>query len=163
MNPINIAEPNLATKNQTIMSKFLFWIVAIIPAIFAVISYKYIYEFLMLIFLPVLVAFLLNLAIPVAINKRKALLFAIPASFVYFYLFPLSMFLMGVLIYLDPGDAPGGAGWYILYGVLFLILEFIFFIITTLGAWFGARLRKKLNIRHKKNSGDSGSTILTIL
>jgi hypothetical protein len=142
MNPKNITQLQLSTKNRKIVSKLLFWAMAIIPAIFAVISYKYIYGFVIIIFLPVLVAFLLNLIIPVAIDKRKAFLFAIPASLVYFYLFPLSLFFMSVMIYLYPGDAPGGAGGYFLYGVLFLLLEFVFFIVTTFGAWFGARLRK---------------------
>ena len=143
---------NLRSRQSTprgrVVSTFAFWLIALIPAISIVISYSYFYlplpyssfppgliSFFISYLIPqvivsALVGFLVNLIIPVAIDKRKALLFAIPVSIVYFYFYLTLFFWVVIQDTLHTFNPQGGAFQDIQNGILFFPVEILVLVLT---------------------------------
>ncbi|MGA7192777.1 MAG: hypothetical protein WBW94_04035 [Anaerolineales bacterium] len=147
---MNINQPQVLMNKEKILSIFVFWGIALIPAICVAISY--LHWFLLLpynldilvkgLFVPVLAAFVANLVIPVAFNKQKALLFAIPTFILHLYFYSLPLFWMGIMPSLFPGgDDLSSSTPLIFFGILLFPLEILVLIITAFSGWFGTQFR----------------------
>ena len=125
-----------------------FWVLALIPALSLAISYFAWWLLLPLVLLllikgvlpPILAALLVNLAIPLAHDRRKAILFAIPATILHYCLYSFPLFWMALMSLVYPGDVRGMFGPTILTHAFTLPLEAAFLALVASPAWIGARL-----------------------
>jgi hypothetical protein len=150
MNNEKLFSSSNRNKGKKIPNLFL-WPLSLIPAICVVFFYFHEYtdngfRFYFEIFAPLIVTFVINLLLPIAINKRKAFLFAIPTSIVAFYFFSFPVFWEYFIykIYPNETDAPL-PNEYLLFGAVITTLVILHFVATSFCAWVGARLRKPIN------------------
>ncbi len=125
-----------------------FWVLALIPALSLAISHFAWWLLLPWVLLllikgvlpPILAALLVNLAMPLAHDRRRAILFAIPATFLHYCLYSFPPFWMALMSLVYPGDAPAMFGPTILTYTFTLPLEAAFLAMVASAAWIGARL-----------------------
>ncbi|OGR26723.1 MAG: hypothetical protein A2139_04395 [Desulfobacca sp. RBG_16_60_12] len=139
----------MISKEPARLLGIAFWALALIPALSLAISY---FEWRLLLPLallllvkgllpPLLAALLINLAIPLAVDRRKAILFAIPAAILHYCLYSLPLLWMALMSLVYPGDTPGMFAPTILTHTFTLPLEAAFLALVACAAWIGARLR----------------------
>jgi hypothetical protein len=142
-------------------NKKLFWPMSLIPAICLAVFYLYFTfpisfysRFLFLIsieimlktvIVPVLAVFLVNLAVPCAINRVKSFYFVAPTFIVHLYFYSFPIFWGAIMNAIYPGDTPGAYIGLLNLGVFSIPLEILFLGLTMFFAWFGAWLRKPRN------------------
>jgi len=94
------------------------------------------------ILLPSLFAFGVNVIIPVANNKLKAFLFAIPVVLIHLYLYLLPLLFTGSAKMLLPYRTTGATMQIIKLAALYLPLELLTLLVISICGWLGARLRR---------------------
>ena len=147
MDKKHVGLPPNEGKNE---SKFLFWAMALIPAICTAINYLYgwlplPYNLNILVkgvLVPVIISFVVNLAIPVAKDRKKALLFATPTFIIHLFFYSFPLFWFGIMAYIYPGDVQGGGAGIIRLGILLFPLEILILAMIAFFAWLGTQLKR---------------------
>jgi hypothetical protein len=143
-------QAGLATSEGKNESIFLFWVMALIPAICVAIAYLYWWLLLPYnlnilikgVLVPAFISFVVNLAIPVARDRKKALLFAIPTFITHLFSYSFPLFWSGIMAYISPGDIQGGGAEIIRLGILLFLLEILILAMIAFCAWLGTRLKR---------------------
>ncbi len=160
---MNITQKNSSFDHPQILSKYVFWPLALIPAICVVVSYLYfdfpisLYSILSELFVilllikvvivPLLAVFFVNLIVPCATNRVKSFLFLVPTFIVHVYFFSFPLFWMAIMNIISPGDTPGAYTGYLVLGAFSIPLEVLLLGMTMTSAWLGAWItesRKKI-------------------
>jgi hypothetical protein len=101
-------------------------------------------EIIIQIFIPVVIAFGVNLIFPISTNWSKAVLFSIPVIIIYINRAILYLIFPGIMAIIYPGDTPGAGYQMITNGLIYILVSLLLMMFVAFVSWAATRIRRKL-------------------